>query len=74
MRANRMRRVTTLVLSPIIGKHCGLMPDRECVTSHSCSLEGFDAKGNRPCAETEALFRQTVSEIHRQWRLYRTQR
>lgn len=41
--------------------------DRNDVTSYTSSLEEFDAKGNRPNAETLSLFRQAVADINRKW-------
>jgi len=37
------------------------------VTSYSRSLEEFEAKGNRPNAETLKLFRQAVVELNSRW-------
>ena len=43
-------------------------PDRNCVTSYTRNLEEFDAKGNRPDAETLRLFRQAVSDLNAGWK------
>ncbi len=44
-------------------------PNRECVTSYVRSLEEFDAKGNRPAADTEQAFQRALREWNRQWLL-----
>ncbi|MEO8602073.1 MAG: hypothetical protein ABI629_05800 [bacterium] len=41
--------------------------DPHCVTSYSPSLPEFDAKGNRPNAETLALFRRAVRARDQRW-------
>jgi predicted Zn-dependent protease len=46
-------------------------PRRECVTSYTRSLAEFDAKGNRPCAETLAAFRRSVDEMNERWRKHK---
>ena len=45
--------------------------DRNCVTSYTSSLEEFDAKGNRPNAETRALFRQAVAQLNVAWQRHK---
>lgn len=42
-------------------------PDRDCVTSYTRSLAEFDAKGNRPDAETMKLFHQALTEVNQSW-------
>jgi predicted Zn-dependent protease len=46
--------------------------DRNDVTSYTSSLEEFDAKGNRPNAETLRLFRQAIADINHKWQNYLT--
>lgn len=46
--------------------------DRDCVTSYTRDLAEFDAKGNRPDAETMKLFQHALAEINRKWQLYKT--
>ena len=41
--------------------------DRNDVTCFTMNPEEFDAKGNRPDAETLKLFRQTVADENSQW-------
>jgi predicted Zn-dependent protease len=45
--------------------------DRACVTSYTHSLEEFDAKGNRPNAETLRLFRKAVAGVNYDWQRYK---
>ena len=45
--------------------------DRNCVTSYVRDLPEFDAKGNRPDAETMKLFQQAVSVMNQRWLNYR---
>ena len=44
-----------------------MSPDRNCVTSYTRNLDEFDAKGNRPNAETLTLFRQAVADMNAEW-------
>jgi predicted Zn-dependent protease len=44
--------------------------DRNCVTSYTHNLDEFDAKGNRPNAETIKLFRQAVAGLNSGWHNY----
>jgi predicted Zn-dependent protease len=46
-------------------------PDRNDVTSYTRSLEEFDAKGNRPDAETLILFRQAVVDLNSRWQRHK---
>jgi hypothetical protein len=48
--------------------------DHNCVTSYARNLEEFDAKGNRPDAETTELFQQALAKINLGWRRYKTPR
>ncbi len=54
-------------------KSFGVPPstDREDVTSYTRDLVEFDAKGNRPDAESMKLFQQAVAAINLQWQNYR---
>ena len=45
--------------------------DRDCVTSYVSDLREFDAKGNRPDAETMKLFQQAVSVMNQRWQNYK---
>jgi len=45
--------------------------DRDCVTSYVRDLQEFDAKGNRPDAETMKLFQQAVSVMNQRWQNYK---
>jgi hypothetical protein len=47
-------------------------PDRNDVTSYTRSLDEFDAKGNRPDAETLAIFHRAVSDLNSKWRNRKT--
>ena len=47
---------------------------RDCVTSYARGLEEFDAKGNRPNAESLAVFERTRAAIDEAWRKAREQR
>lgn len=47
-------------------------PDRNDVTSYARTPEEFDAKGNRPDAETMKLFQQAVMNINRSWQKHLT--
>ena len=51
--------------------HVPMSLDRNCVTSYTRSLEEFDAKGNRPNAETLKLFRQAVADVNSGWQKYK---
>jgi predicted Zn-dependent protease len=42
-------------------------PDRECVTSYVRSMDEFDSKGNRPNAQTLALFQKALAEWNANW-------
>jgi predicted Zn-dependent protease len=42
-------------------------PDRNDVTSYARTPEEFDAKGNRPDAETLKMFRQAVADLNTGW-------
>jgi hypothetical protein len=44
--------------------------DPNCVTSYTRNLQEFDAKGNRPDAETKELFQQAVVKINDAWQHY----
>jgi predicted Zn-dependent protease len=46
-------------------------PDPDCVTSYTNGLEQFDAKGNRPNAETFVFFRRRVEAENQRWRAFR---
>jgi predicted Zn-dependent protease len=46
-------------------------PDPNCVTSYTNGIEQFDAKGNRPNAESYSAFRRRVDDIDRRWRALR---
>lgn len=46
-------------------------PDQHCVTSYSRDLAEFDAKGNRPDAETLAQFRKALAEGNRKWQSHK---
>lgn len=48
--------------------------DRNCVTSYTSNLQEFDAKGNRPDAETMELFQQAIAKINGGWQRYKTSR
>jgi hypothetical protein len=45
--------------------------DRDDVTSYTRSLAEFDAKGNRPNAETLKLFRQAVADVNSRWQKHK---
>jgi predicted Zn-dependent protease len=45
--------------------------DRNDVTSYTRSLEEFDAKGNRPDAETLKLFQQAVVDLNSRWQRHK---
>ena len=45
--------------------------DRDCVTSYVRYLQEFDAKGNRPDAETMKLFQQAVAVMNQRWQNYK---
>jgi predicted Zn-dependent protease len=45
--------------------------DRNCVTSYTQDLEEFDAKGNRPNAETMRLFQEAVAAANQRWQNHR---
>jgi predicted Zn-dependent protease len=45
--------------------------DPDCVTSYPRNLAEFDAKGNRPNAESRALFRQSLAKRNLDWANYR---
>jgi len=45
--------------------------DRNCVTSYVRDLVEFDAKGNRPDAESMKLFQQSLAAMNGQWQAYR---
>jgi predicted Zn-dependent protease len=45
--------------------------DRNCVTSYTSDLQEFDAKGNRPDAETIKLFQQGVASINGGWQRHK---
>lgn len=49
-------------------------PDRNCVTSYVRSLEEFDAKGDRPDADTLKQFRQAVYHLNLGWQNYQAKR
>jgi predicted Zn-dependent protease len=49
-------------------------PDTNCVTSYPRSLEEFDAKGNRPNAESLALFQRALRERDQKWAAHRARR
>ncbi len=49
-------------------------PDPRCVTSYSNGLPQFDAKGNRPNAETFRRFRERVDAQDERWRRYKERR
>ena len=53
-----------------IVKGFGFQPSSDplCVTSYSNGLPQFDAKGNRPTAETLAAFQERLRERDRIWR------
>lgn len=46
--------------------------DRDCVTSYTRDLAEFDAKGNRPDAETMKLFQHALADLNQKWRIYKT--
>jgi predicted Zn-dependent protease len=46
--------------------------DPNCVTSYTNGLAQFDAKGNRPNAETLAIFRRDVDKVDRAWAAYQS--
>jgi len=54
-------------------KSFGLPPssDPNCVTSYSNGLQQFDAKGNRPNAETFSKFQERVEAADERWRAHR---
>jgi hypothetical protein len=45
--------------------------DRNCVTCYTRNLSEFDAKGNRPDAETMELFHTAVISINSRWQRYK---
>ena len=45
--------------------------DRNCVTSYTSNLQEFDAKGNRPDAETMKSFRQAVITLNNAWQRHK---
>jgi predicted Zn-dependent protease len=49
-------------------------PDTNCVTSYPRNLEEFDAKGNRPNAESLALFQRALRARDRGWAAHRAKR
>lgn len=57
-------------------KSFGVPPslDPNCVTSYSNGPQEFDAKGNRPNAETWSLFQKALAEINRGWAAFRARR
>jgi hypothetical protein len=46
-------------------------PDRNDVTSYARTSEEFEAKGNRPDAETLKQFRLAVASLNSQWQIYK---
>jgi predicted Zn-dependent protease len=46
-------------------------PDQNCVTSYTQNLPEFDAKGNRPNAETMELFQQALADLNQKWQNHR---
>lgn len=63
-----MHRTAKQSLCMII-KTLSVLPstDRACVTSYTRSLEEFDQKGNRPNAETLAMWKEKVAAINAAW-------
>jgi hypothetical protein len=49
-------------------------PDRNDVTSYVRSPLEFDAKGNRPDAETLKQFHEAVADINNRWQIYKAQK
>ncbi|HEY5296847.1 MAG TPA: hypothetical protein VIK59_02880 [Verrucomicrobiae bacterium] len=45
--------------------------DRNCVTSYTSNLREFDAKGNRPDAETMNLFQEAIASINGGWQRHK---
>src|SRR5262249_14921683 len=45
--------------------------DINCVTSYPGSLDEFDVKGNRPNAESLAIFRENLRRLDEQWTAHR---
>jgi len=57
-------------------KSFGVPPslDPNCVTSYSNGPQEFDAKGNRPNAETWSLYQKALAKINRGWAAFQTRR